>query len=201
MKEQIKFRDPKLTRKVAAHIKSLAPSHDVKFCHVCGTHEWTITHFGLRKLLPANVDVIAGPGCPVCTVPASEIDQATRLAMEGKTITCFGDVLRVPGPTMSLLDAKAEGADVRVVYSVGDAVRIAEKSPKEDFVFFAIGFETTAPATAVEILHRPPINLSFLIAHRLIPPAMSKIIIAAMPPYITGFFRLISLIFHFLIYI
>lgn len=148
----------------------------VKICHVCGTHEWTITHFGIRSFLPKNVEVIAGPGCPVCTIPASEIDEAIQLAQKGVVVTCFGDVLRVPGSGMSLLDMKAEGADVRIVYSVADSIRMAEKETTKRFVFFAVGFETTSPATAVELLNGPPDNLSFLVSHRLIPPAMKLLV-------------------------
>jgi len=177
MAEKLRFRDPDLAKRVAEKIHKIAPKKEtVKICHVCGTHEWTITHFGIRSLLPANVEVIAGPGCPVCIVPASEIDEAVQLAQKGVVVTCFGDVLRVPGSNMSLLDAKAEGADVRVVYSVSDAVNMAEKEPDKEFSFFAIGFETTAPSTAVEILKKPPDNLSFLVSHRLIPPAMKMLV-------------------------
>ncbi|MBX5328456.1 MAG: hydrogenase formation protein HypD [Candidatus Bathyarchaeota archaeon] len=173
MTEKLRFRDPELAKRVTEKIHDVAPKEEtVKICHVCGTHEWTITHFGIRSLLPANVEVIAGPGCPVCIVPASEIDEAVQLALKGVTVTCFGDVLRVPGSKMSLLDAKAEGADVRVVYSVSDAVRLAEKEPNREFTFFAVGFETTAPSTAVEIQGKPSKNLSFLVSHRVIPPAM-----------------------------
>jgi hydrogenase expression/formation protein HypD len=177
MVEKSRFRDPNLAKRVAEKIHEVAPKKGtVKVCHVCGTHEWTITHFGIRSLLPSNIEVIAGPGCPVCIVPASEIDEAVQLAQKGVVVTCFGDVLRVPGSNMSLLDAKAEGADVRVVYSVSDAVRMAEKEPDKEFSFFAIGFETTAPSTAVEVLEKPPKNLSFLVAHRLIPPAMKMLV-------------------------
>ena len=148
----------------------------VKFCHVCGTHEWTITHFGLRSLLPDNVEVIAGPGCPVCIVPAAEIDEAVQLAQKGVVITCFGDVLRVPGSQFSLLEAKAAGADVRIVYAVSDAVEMAKREPEKQFVFSAVGFETTAPITAVEALGNLPKNFSFLVSHRLIPPAMELLL-------------------------
>ncbi|MEM0007010.1 MAG: hydrogenase formation protein HypD [Candidatus Bathyarchaeia archaeon] len=172
-----KLRDPELAKRVVEKIHEIAPKRDiVKICHVCGTHEWTITHFGLRSLLPQNVEVIAGPGCPVCVTPASEIDEAIQLALKGVVVTCFGDVLRVPGSEKSLLDAKAEGADVRVVYSLLDAVTMAEKEPDKEFAFFAIGFETTAPSTAIEILKKPPKNLSFLVSHRLIPPAMELLL-------------------------
>lgn len=173
---KLRFRDPKLAKQVAERIRELAPKEaTVKICHVCGTHEWTITHYGIRSLLPANVEAISGPGCPVCIVPASEIDEAVQVALKGAVVTCFGDVLRVPGSRMSLLDAKARGADVRVVYSVTDSVRMAEEEQSKEFIFFAVGFETTAPSTAAEIVHKPPKNLSFLISHRLIPPAMKML--------------------------
>ena len=173
MTEKLKFRDPELARSVAQKIHALTPKDKlIKICHVCGTHEWTITHYGLRSLLPSNVEVIAGPGCPVCIVPASEVDAAVELALKGMVIACFGDLLRVPGSRMSLLDAKAKGADVRVVYSVSDAVQMAENEAGKEFVFFAVGFETTAPSTAVEVSQKPPRNLSFLISHRVVPPAM-----------------------------
>ena len=177
MVEKPKFRDPELARRIAQRINMLASKEGtVKICHVCGTHEWTITHYGLRSLLPKNVEVIAGPGCPVCIVPASEIDEAVQLAQKGIVITCFGDLLRVPGSQMSLLDAKTEGADVRVVYGVSDAVRMATKDRGREFVFFAVGFETTSPSTAVEITNKPPENISFLISHRTIPPAMKLLV-------------------------
>ena len=173
MTEKLRFRDPETAKRIADKIKGIAPKKGtVKICHVCGTHEWTITHYGLRGLLPTNVELIAGPGCPVCIVPASEIDEAVQLALRGIGVTCFGDLLRVPGSKMSLLDAKAEGADVRVVYSVSDATKMARNEREKEFVFFAVGFETTAPSTAVEVLNEPPENLSFLISHRVIPPAM-----------------------------
>jgi hydrogenase expression/formation protein HypD len=177
MAEKLRFRDPDLAKHVADKIKQLVRGEKtIKICHVCGTHEWTITHYGLRGLLPRNVEVIAGPGCPVCIVPASEIDEAVQLALKGIAVTCFGDLLRVPGSKMSLLDAKAEGADVRVVYGIGDAVEMVREEPTKEFVFFAVGFETTSPSTAVEILSKPPENLSFLISHRTIPPAMKLLV-------------------------
>jgi hydrogenase expression/formation protein HypD len=167
------FRDPELARLVANKIKSLTPKTGIiKICHVCGTHEWTISHFGIRSLLPPNIEVIAGPGCPVCILPASEVDAAIQLAKKGIVVTCFGDVLRVPGSHGSLLDAKADGADVRVVYSTSDAVKMAIDEPMKEFVFFAVGFETTAPSTAIEIDRKAALNLSFLVSHRIVPPAM-----------------------------
>jgi hydrogenase expression/formation protein HypD len=187
MAEKLRFRDPELAKTIAHKIQKLAPKDEtVKFCHVCGTHEWTITHYGLRSLLPPNVEVIAGPGCPVCIVPAAEIDEAVQLAQKGVVVTCFGDALRVPGSEISLLEAKAEGADVRVVYGVSDAVEMARREPDKQFTFFAMGFETTAPSTAVEALGNPPHNFSFLVSHRLIPPAM-ELLLGVGDLHISGF--------------
>ena len=165
------FRDKKLAEEILGKIREIATSEPVKFCHVCGTHEWTITHSGIRSLLPGEVSLIAGPGCPVCIVPAREIDEAVRLALNGVTIVTFGDMFRDPGSEMSLEDASSRGADVRVVYSVRDAVSMARREPEREFAFFAIGFETTTPMNAVEISGCPE-NLSFIVSHRLIPPAM-----------------------------
>jgi hydrogenase expression/formation protein HypD len=167
------YRDPELARRIAEKIGALTlKTGTVKICHVCGTHEWTISHFGIRSLLPKNIEVIAGPGCPVCILPASEVDAAIQLAKKDIVVTCFGDVLRVPGSHGSLLDAKAEGADVRIVYSTSDAVKMAHQEPQKEFVFFAVGFETTAPSTAIEVKRKAAANLSFLVSHRIVPPAM-----------------------------
>lgn len=171
-----KFRDRRLALEISKKLKRHAPKENVKFCHVCGTHEWTITHYGLRTLLPKTLDVIAGPGCPVCVVPSSEIDTAIELALEGVVITTFGDIINVPGSNLSLRQAKAMGGDVRAVYSVKDAVEMAKREPEKDFVFFALGFETTAPSTAIEVLRMGVDNLSFLVSHRLIPPAMELLL-------------------------
>jgi hydrogenase expression/formation protein HypD len=177
MAQNLRFRNPELAHSIAEKIKGVAPKKgQVKFCHVCGTHEWTITHFGLRSLLPENVEVIAGPGCPVCIVPAAEIDEAVQLSQKGVVMTCFGDVLRVPGSQSSLLEAKAAGSDVRIVYAVSDAVEMAKQEPNKQFVFSAVGFETTAPITALEALGDLPKNFSFLVSHRLIPPAMELLL-------------------------
>jgi hydrogenase expression/formation protein HypD len=187
MEQLTRFRDAALAKRVVQQVSRIAPSHLVKICHVCGTHEWTVSHYGLRTLLPESVDVIAGPGCPVCVVPAAEIDEAIKLALERNVvIATFGDLLRVPASEMSLQDARAKGGDVRVVYSVIDAVKMAEREPTHDFAFFAVGFETTVPSTAVEVLKKPPRNLSFLVSHRLIPPAM-KLLLGMSDLSIDGF--------------
>lgn len=169
------YRDPKLVKMVLKQISEFAPSDPVKLCHVCGTHEWTITHSSIRSIIPGQVSLVAGPGCPVCIVPAREIDEAVWLAMNGVTVATFGDMYRVPGSEMSLADARSRGGDVRVVYSVRDAVEMATRAEQKDLVFFAIGFETTAPMNALEI-SRSPSNMSYLVSHRLIPPAMELLI-------------------------
>ena len=170
------FRDKQLSAQISKKIRAIASDRKIKICHVCGTHEWTITHYGLRGLLPKNVEVIAGPGCPVCVVPSSDIDAAIKLALDGIVVTTYGDIINVPGSKMSLQRAKALGGDVRAVYSIRSAVEMARREPNKEFVFFALGFETTAPATALEVLKCNIKNMSFLISHRLIPPAMELLL-------------------------
>ena len=168
-----KFRDRKLVEKVTQKIEEESKGITVRIMHVCGTHEWTITHFGIRDLLPSNVEVVAGPGCPVCVTPGSEIDMIAELSTkDGVAVTTFGDVIRVPGTRTSLSEAKARGGDVRLVYGIEEAVRIARQERKKEVVHFSIGFETTAPMAAVEILKGPPENFSIFSTHKLIPPAM-----------------------------
>ncbi len=162
-----------LSREIVQRIEEI--SQPVKIMHVCGSHEHTIMHHGIRSLLPEEVEVVAGPGCPVCCVPAREIDECLKLAEQGVTITTFGDMLRVPGSKSSLAEAKGDGADVRVVYGVNNAVEIAQKLDNE-VVFMSAGFETTAPTTASELLAGPPENFSILSCHRLIPPALKFLI-------------------------
>ena len=162
-----------MSEKLIGKINKL--STPVKIMHVCGSHEHTIMENGIRTLLPEEVEIIAGPGCPVCVVPSREIDEALELIDKGVTITTFGDMLRVPGSEKSLADAKAEGGDVRVVYGINRAIEIAEKTDN-DVAFISAGFETTAPTTAAELLATPPENFSVLSCHRLIPPAIDFLI-------------------------
>ena len=162
-----------MSQKLLGKINELATP--VKIMHVCGSHEHTIMENGIRSLLPEEVEIIAGPGCPVCVVPSREIDEALELIDKGVTITTFGDMLRVPGSEKSLAEAKAEGGDVRVVYGINRAIEIAEKEDN-DVVFISAGFETTAPTTAAELLATPPENFSVLSCHRLIPPAIDFLI-------------------------
>jgi hydrogenase expression/formation protein HypD len=147
------YRDPDLGRALSAEVLSLLePSRHYKFMEVCGGHTHSIYKYGIDDLLPANVELVHGPGCPVCVIPMGRIDDGIALAQtENLIFTCFGDMLRVPGSAGTLLDAKAAGADVRMVYSPLDALRIARENPDREVVFFAIGFETTAPSTALTL--------------------------------------------------
>jgi hydrogenase expression/formation protein HypD len=138
-----------LAREIRAAVE---PGREYKLMEVCGGHTHAIYRYGIDDLLPANVELVHGPGCPVCVIPMGRIDDAIALAHEpGVTLTCFGDMLRVPGSSGTLLDAKAEGADVRIVYSPLDALRIARETPGRLVVFLAVGVETTAPSTALTL--------------------------------------------------
>jgi hydrogenase expression/formation protein HypD len=170
------FNDKATAIKMIRRIKELAGNEKIKLMHICGTHEQTITKHGLRSLFPDNIKVVPGPGCPVCITPRKEIDFACSLAISGKIITTYGDMLRVPGSTSSLVKEKARGGDVRVVYSPYEALEMAKRNPDKDIVFFAIGFETTAPMTAQVIKSSPPQNFSVLCSHRLVPPAMELLL-------------------------
>ena len=153
MKFVDEFRDGELGRAVAAQILgAVEPGRHYKLMEVCGGHTHSIYRYGVDDLLPDNVELVHGPGCPVCVIPMGRVDDGIAIAREESVIfTCFGDMLRVPGSNGTLLDAKAEGADVRMVYSPLDALRIARAEPEREVVFFAIGFETTAPSTALTL--------------------------------------------------
>ncbi len=167
------FHDPKEAKRISTKIADIADSFgEVKLMNVCGTHEYSIVKYGLRNLIPDNVKLIAGPGCPVCVTPAREIDEAIELANRGIIVTTFGDMYRVPGSSSSLSDAKTNGASVRIVYGISDSVEIARKNPDKEVVHVAIGFETTAPTTSAELLRNPPENFSVLVSHRIMPPVM-----------------------------
>ncbi|NVM04793.1 MAG: hydrogenase formation protein HypD [Candidatus Helarchaeota archaeon] len=171
------FRDPQTAKKISDYIKKLAPKdYEIKFMHVCGTHEQTVSQYGLRSLLPENVEIIAGPGCPVCVVTSQEIDETIYLAREGKILATFGDMSRVPGTDLSLHQCRTEGNDVRIVYSPEDATEIAKENSDKEVVFFAIGFETTVAIVAAELLRNPPNNFSIICSHKTIPAAMHLLI-------------------------
>src|SRR5271157_817879 len=147
---QLKFRDPAKAAALAKRLKRLVGEigrSPVSVMHVCGSHEQAIARFGLRAVFPRDLEVIMGPGCPVCVTDLPEVDEAVALAEQGIRIATYGDMLRVPGTVRSLADAQADGARIDVVYSVGQAVQLASRI-EEELVFFASGFETTAVATA-----------------------------------------------------
>jgi len=149
----------------------------IKIMNFCGTHEWTITYYGIRSLMPSNVELIAGPGCPVCITPGYYVDLLIDLSVEGYTVLSYGDSYRLPGTRAtgirSLFDARIRGGDTRVVYSFLDAVKIARENPGRKHVFFAVGFETTMPSTAYPLSSGiVPDNLLILPAYRLTPPIM-----------------------------
>jgi hydrogenase expression/formation protein HypD len=148
---------------------------ELTLMHVCGTHQDTLVRFGLdSEFKRVGIDIRQGPGCPVCVTPPGEIEEVLALARAGITVAVFGDVMKVPGEKGSLNDAKTDGADVRVVFGVDDAVALAKKLQKE-VVFMGIGFETTAPTTASALLSDPPQNFSVLSCHRTVPPALEAI--------------------------
>jgi hydrogenase expression/formation protein HypD len=169
------LRDRHLVDDIISQIKK-AEVH-LKFMHVCGTHQDTLVKHGLDVLLQTcGIEIGQGPGCPVCVTTPKEIEEILVLAKEGKTITTFGDMIRVPGVTSSLQQMKADGCDIRPVYSIEDALFFAEKHKNNEVVFMAVGFETTAPTTAAVLLRNPPLNFSVLCCHRLIPPALQAIL-------------------------
>jgi hydrogenase expression/formation protein HypD len=176
--EPLKFRDPAMARLLAATLQRLMDeiARPVAVMHVCGSHEQAIAKFGLRSLFPKSLNVIMGPGCPVCVTDVPEVDEGVVLAEDGVRIATYGDMLKVPGTVRSLADT---GGKIHVVYSPSQAVEIARQHPDEEVVFFATGFETTAVATAAVIVDDPPKNFSVLSAHKYIPPVME--IVAEMP--------------------
>ncbi|MCL4490565.1 MAG: hydrogenase formation protein HypD [Nitrospirae bacterium] len=178
IRSEAAYRDASVVRDLVNAIeKGLTPGRTLKIMHVCGSHEHAVQQWGLRSLIPKQVEIFAGPGCPVCVCPSFEIGEALTIARKGAIMTTYGDMLRVPTPYGSLLDAKAEGADVRLVYSLIDAVRLAKENPGREVVFFSIGFETTAaPVAALVVRGGLPDNFSLLTSHRLTPPAMELLL-------------------------
>lgn len=182
MKYIDEFRDGEVAKRLAEAIRHEAnPARSYHFMEFCGGHTHAISRYGVSDLLPDNVRMIHGPGCPVCVLPIGRVDQAIRLALEEGVILCtYGDCLRVPASDgLSLMKAKARGGDIRMVYSSADAVTLAEKNPDKQVVFFAIGFETTTPPTAVAIKQAAALglkNFSVLCCHVLTPSAISSIL-------------------------
>jgi hydrogenase expression/formation protein HypD len=179
MKFVDEYRSGDIARQVAQEIARLT-SEPLKIMEVCGGHTHSIFKYGIEDLLPPNVDMIHGPGCPVCVIPLGRVDDAISLAKQENVIfTTFGDAMRVPGSSLSLLEAKAGGADVRMVYSPLDALKIAKRNPGREIIFLALGFETTAPSTAMTVLQADKEgiqNFSIFCNHILIVPALRALL-------------------------
>jgi len=173
------YRDQKAARQLAQAIWKKV-TRPWTIMEICGGQTHTIVKSGLEDLLPREITLVHGPGCPVCVTPIELIDKAVAIAKRPEVIFCsFGDMLRVPGSSKSLLDVKAEGGDVRIVYSPLDALKLAKSNPQRQVVFFAVGFETTAPANAMSAWqadHEGIENFSLLVSHVLVPPAMEALL-------------------------
>ena len=179
MKFLSEYRDPRAAERLSRQIwKTVLRPWTIM--EVCGGQTHTIVKSGLEDLLPREITLVHGPGCPVCVTPIELIDKAVAIAKRPDAIFCsFGDMLRVPGSSKSLFDVKAEGADVRIVYSPLDALKLAKANPQKQVVFFAVGFETTAPANAMaawQADHDGVENFSLLVSHVLVPPAMEALL-------------------------
>ncbi len=179
MKYLSEYRDPEMVREYLEQIHKVT-TRPWKIMEICGGQTHSLVKNGILDMLPEKITMVHGPGCPVCVTPVSIIDEAIWLAKQPNTIICsFGDMLRVPGSQKSLLEVKAEGADVRILYSPLEAVELAKQNPDKEVVFFAVGFETTAPANALSIVHADKSgvhNYSILASHVLVPPAMEAIL-------------------------
>jgi hydrogenase expression/formation protein HypD len=173
------YRDPKLARRYARAIRRII-TRPWTIMEVCGGQTHAIVRFGVDELLPQEVTLVHGPGCPVCVTPVELIEKAIQIAARPEVVFCsFGDMLRVPGTSKDLLTVKAQGGDVRIVYSPLDALKIACDTPDRQVVFFAVGFETTAPANAMAVYQaclKGIANFSLLVSHVLVPPAMEAIL-------------------------
>jgi hydrogenase expression/formation protein HypD len=178
MKFLTEYRNLEATQQVIRQIQK-AVTRPWNIMEICGGQTHSLVRNGLLELLPEEVRMIHGPGCPVCVTPMQLIDQAVELMEKGVILCSFGDMVRVPGSTISLLEAKARGGELRILYSPLEAVRIAKENPGREVVFFAVGFETTAPANALSVLQAEKeglTNFSLLVSHVLVPPAMEGIL-------------------------
>ncbi|MBN1117686.1 MAG: hydrogenase formation protein HypD [Bacteroidales bacterium] len=179
MKYLEEYRDNKLASNLINEIIRISRK-PVRFMEVCGGHTMAIRKFGIHKMLPPNIELLSGPGCPVCVTERSFIDKAILLSKKKEVIiTTYGDLIRVPGTASSLDQEKSSGADVRIIYSTLEALKIAEENPQKKVVFPGIGFETTTPSTAVAVLNakvRQLQNFFILSAHKIMPPAMEALI-------------------------
>lgn len=181
MKFVDEYRDPQAVRELAIRIRGIA-TRPWTIMEVCGGQTHSIVKFGIDQLLPGSITLVHGPGCPVCVTPLELIEKAIAIARRPNVIFCsFGDMLRVPGEKTDLLTVKSEGGDVRILYSPLDALKVAQENPDREVVFFAVGFETTAPAHALLIKQasqKDVRNLSLLVSHVLVPPAIEAVLSA-----------------------
>jgi hydrogenase expression/formation protein HypD len=169
------LQDKQLRNKIIQQLRE--KRNQYKFMHVCGTHQDTLMKHGLNILFQScKIEIIQGPGCPVCVTTPKEIEEMILLGLKGKTIATFGDMLQVPGKNYSLSFLRTKGCDIKTVYSIEDAVAIAKKELTKDVIFMAVGFETTAPTTASVLSVNPPDNFSILCCHRTIPNALRTIV-------------------------
>jgi hydrogenase expression/formation protein HypD len=180
MKYLNEYRDPDLAAGLSRQIKKISKT-EVRFMEVCGTHTVSIFRNGIKSLLPPQISLISGPGCPVCVTATQDIDKALKLCQKNDNliITTFGDMLRVPGSKGSLDAARASGADVRIVYSPLDALELARNTPESKIIFVGVGFETTTPtiaATIIEAEKQGIENFSILGFHKLLPPALDALL-------------------------
>ena len=174
-----KYRDKEIVDAIIKKIKKLTEQLDekVRIMHVCGTHEHDLVKAGLRSLLPKKIDLIAGPGCPVCVSSAQDVDEVLWIADNHNVIIAtFGDMMRVPGSKESLYQAQGRGVDISIVYGVSDAIKLAEQTPDRDVLFFSVGFETTSCVTAAEVVRTTLPNFSIYSSHKLVPPAMELLL-------------------------
>ncbi len=173
------FRDPEAAKRYSQALHKIT-TRPWTIMEVCGGQTHAIVLFGIQEIIPPEINLVHGPGCPVCVTPLEQIDKAIEIASRPDVIFCsFGDMLRVPGSNKDLLSTKAEGADVRIVYSPLDAMKVAQNNPDKEVVFFAVGFETTAPANAIAVYQAGQMginNFSMLVSHVLVPPAMEAIL-------------------------
>lgn len=180
MKYVDEFRDPELIKKTAKELKNIVGDDGYRIMEVCGGHTHAIYRFGLEQLLPKGIELIHGPGCPVCILPMDRVDEGLAIASEPNVIlTVYGDMMRVPGYKGSPLEMKARGLDIRMVYSPLDSLKLAQKNPDKEVVFFAIGFETTAPATALTILKAEELglkNFTVFVNHVTVIPPMRAVL-------------------------
>ena len=179
MKYVDEYRDARIVKSIADEMRDIA-TRCWTIMEVCGGQTHAIMKFGIDELLPPGLTLIHGPGCPVCVTPVEMIDKANMIAARSDVIFCsFGDMLRVPGTMDDLLTTKAKGGDVRTVYSPLDALMLARNNPEREVVFFAVGFETTAPANAMAVYRAHSLglrNFSMLAANMLVPPALSALL-------------------------